>query len=582
LTLTQELFSEQDPRFLEELGKLRSLRALASFADKWKKDPRPWAREQLIQYLDQPMNKPGHHPIIKRIFKHAQDGNDNELMALFMVAFDRSVRRVRRVRNFFDFENSRRISEEILITPRNGIRPKQTRTIRDPWSGKKREVPERTGPESRLFSVHTRRYMTRRAWRYFRRLGFGSPQAYIPALIVALKRYTDQDFASGENILDNWSLMNALYFGHEALEFKAHKVSLRENRSISDLSPAPRFPDLWSEPAAYGALFSLILEARSKLVRQWAMECLKKWHIQALDQLSADELLGLIGHDNSDVRDFGAQLLESSDKLKRAPVDLWLRLTKTTDPNVIAIICDLMKRHVSPERLTLEEMIDLAVSRPAPVANMGLEFLHERKIEREKDGKSLPRLAQAQCEAHGAQIAEFALSFYESDKDYDLDAVSEFFDSPLPSVRNRAWQWMGDCPRAHWDPLLWMRLLETPYPDLRVLITQGMEQFRERSFPLVAPSDLERLWVESLMDIHGGAARRPGIIRRMVNEIQRDHNLADRFLPLLVFAARSVRAPEKRSGLWAMVTLAERDQELRKKIIELAPELRLDCGGDAA
>ena len=45
----------------------------------------------------------------------------------------------------------------------------------------------------RLFSVATRQYLRRRAWRYFRRLGRNNPERYVAAVVRALIQYTDDD-----------------------------------------------------------------------------------------------------------------------------------------------------------------------------------------------------------------------------------------------------------------------------------------------------------------------------------------------------------------------------------------------------
>lgn len=579
LILTQECFEQEDPHFLSELNKLTSPKAMASFADLWKRDPRPWAREQLFLYLDQPLNNPGHHPIIKRIFKYAEEKEDHELLAMFMVTFDRSVRRKRKFKTIYDNENQQWIRREILVTPRNSIKADRKRIIRDPFTNKKIEVLIRIHPESRLFSTHTRRYLARRAWRYFRLLGHRSPDQYIPAICFALKKYRDSDFASGENILDNWGLTHALFFGHEAVYFMSHQAALKEGFSIQDLTPAPYFQDLWEKPEAFEYLFSLVMESASKLVRGWAIQGLKQWFPERLAHPRASDLLALFDHEGQDAQDFAAEILTSSSDLEKLKVDTWLRLTGTKNPNSLAIICDLMKRHVSGDRLSLDQMIDLAISSAAPVSKLGLSFLKEAKIKGEQDRKRLSRLAHARCLAHGEEIAGFALSFYRDDDTYELETISDFFDSMLATVRSGAWQWMRECDRAKWDPILWLRLLETPYPDLRAMIIKEMERAGGIGPQILTPQNMERVWIETLMDIKRGAKRRPSILRKMADEIKTDRDKADRFLPLILFSARSTRAPEKRVGLSALVSLAESDPEIADKIMAIAPELRLNNNG---
>src|SRR5215470_17667448 len=97
-------FRAGDDRFSGELRRCALPEDLAALAELWKTDPRPWARRQLIEYLDQPFNCPGHEPLIKRLFKHAEARADDVLMAAFAVAFDRSVRRFRRIRWRWSYE----------------------------------------------------------------------------------------------------------------------------------------------------------------------------------------------------------------------------------------------------------------------------------------------------------------------------------------------------------------------------------------------------------------------------------------------------------------------------------------------
>ncbi len=581
LTLTQEYFDCQDNNFLNEFRKLDSIKILAGFADKWKKDPRPWARRQLIKYLTLPLNRPGHHPVIKRIFKYAEENRDHALMAVFMVAFDRSVRRQRRTRMFFDTETNQWIQEEFLSAPRNSLRAKRTRTVRDPYTGKTREFTIVATPDSRLFSVHTRHYLRRRAWRYFRRLGYKNRVEYIKNISFALKRYTDEDFSSGENILDNWGLMHALYHEHEGLSFKSHAVTLEEGRSISELAPAPYFPEYWKDPSALDTMLSLVKDSHSGLVRSWAMDGLKLWHREALEQLDPEALLVLFKSEFQDVQEFGAELLGKSKGLASAKVDVWLKLLKTTNPNALAIICDHMKRLVSSDRLNIDQMIDLACAEPSPVAQMGLSFLKETQITDKSDQTKLAKLAQVSCPAYATDITDFALSFYQTDDDYDVEVVSEFFDSLLPGARDRAFAWILEFERAYWDPFLWNRLMETPFPDLRIKISNEMEKNRGKKIDISGPLDLERIWIVSLMDPHRGANQRPGVIRRIKEAIKNDAGLLDRFLPLLIFAARSVRNPEKRAGLAAILELIELCPDQAPKILGKMPELSLvSNGGD--
>src|SRR5206468_687323 len=115
---------------------------------------------------------------------------DDELMAAFLVVFDGLVRRVVQKRWRWNSEFREQYEEEKLISPRNVL------------PGEKSPSTPRRG--SRLFRYHTRYYLRRRAWRYFRRMGFQRKEAYPEAVARALAGYRDAELAKGENILDSW------------------------------------------------------------------------------------------------------------------------------------------------------------------------------------------------------------------------------------------------------------------------------------------------------------------------------------------------------------------------------------------
>ena len=190
MLLVGECFDREDDRFVEELLKVSHAPSLAGFVDRWKVDVRPWPRRQVLAYLRQPLNVPGHHVVVKRLFKQAEARGDHEQMALFLAAFDRLIRRVRKRRRRYEWVRETRQSlvheSEYLATPNNTLLPPIKRKTVDPRTGRTIEVPApryyRVDPSMRIFSYRTRRYLRRRAWRYFRRLGFQKPAEYVPAI----------------------------------------------------------------------------------------------------------------------------------------------------------------------------------------------------------------------------------------------------------------------------------------------------------------------------------------------------------------------------------------------------------------
>src|SRR5262245_17145906 len=94
--LIQELLERGDPEFVERLRRYCVAETLAGFAERWYQNKTPEARRLLLAYLERPLNAYRHEVLVKRLFKRAEAAGDDAAMARFLVAFDRSVRRVPR------------------------------------------------------------------------------------------------------------------------------------------------------------------------------------------------------------------------------------------------------------------------------------------------------------------------------------------------------------------------------------------------------------------------------------------------------------------------------------------------------
>ena len=91
--LLEEYFATGDDRFAEAIRQFHVPGTLASLTDKWKNDSRPWARDQVLKYLDESLTAAGHETVVKRLFKHFEQAGDDQVMGALAVALDRIVRR---------------------------------------------------------------------------------------------------------------------------------------------------------------------------------------------------------------------------------------------------------------------------------------------------------------------------------------------------------------------------------------------------------------------------------------------------------------------------------------------------------
>lgn len=576
--MVDDAFANQDEGFVERLRQIASSQYLAGLADRWKQDPRPWAREQVLQYLAKPLDRPGHHPLVKRLFKQAEAKHDHELMAAFLVAFDRLIRRRRRVRYQYDWQTRQTTQSEELFAPHDQILPAKDRgRTRKPRTGERINLSVPIPKYGKLFSYKTRGYLRRRAARYFRRLGFQQPSAYPRSVASALALYRDEDVASGENILDNWSLMQIGFRRSPVLEFRRTRVELADGRSLGELAAAPRFEDLWRQPESAAVLLNLLTAAQSRLVRVWTIQLLKRDHGPTLQSITAVQLLSLLDHSDDEVQQFGAGLLKSLTGIDSWPIATWLKLLETRSVTALATITDVMNQRVRRDRLNLEQCVSLACARPTPVARLGLAWLSGRPAVTAQDRSILGKLATARCDAVGGEAATFALAILGSAANYNLDVISPFFDSLNAEVRRGAWEWLTPQSPGYADPALWCRLLETPYEDVRLRLVESLHQRATASTGLIAlrEQELSQLWSAVLLGVHRGGRTKIKALRQISQAIADHPERAEALIPVLAVAIRSVRPSEARTGLSALLTAVAARPELEALLSRQLPELRL-------
>lgn len=574
----EELFATGDDRFVDAVRDFHVPGSLATIADKWKRDPRPWARQQVLRYLEFPLDAPGHETVVKQLFKQAEADRDDDLMGAFAVGFDRLVRRKRRGRWRYDWRTRQGWQEEVLVTPRDVLpTPSPDAKAGRPVTPSFNPAWEPFDRKHRLFSFHTRYYLRRRAWRYFRRLGHQRPEAYAPAVAGMLKRYRDADLAQGENILDSWSLLHACFGNSDVLTFGTSIVRLRDGRALRELTPAPAFAELWTTPAAGQRLLDLLLDAQSRLVRVWAMGLLRANHAELLKRMPVPDIRRLLDHPDDQVQLLGAEILEASTELDKLPVGGWLELLAVRNPALLETICRLMTQHVRGDRLDLRQCVQLATAKPAPVARLAFEFLRNRDIRGEPDLQVIADLADARCAVIATDLAAWALARLGTREAYQVDRIARFFDSLLRETRHGACAWLAPATPGWDDPDLWGRLVETPYDDVRLHFVVSL---RERAkAPGLGAEQLSAVWAGVLLGIHRGGRHKLIALRQISDAVRQRPESAELLLPVLAVAIRSVRPPEARAGLAAVVSAVEARPELADLVARVLPELRLQPEG---
>jgi hypothetical protein len=537
--LLDETFEASDPRFLEELLRFTGEQRLGAWAERLYTDGRPFARAALLGYIDDGCDRDHHRALVKRLFKRAEAAGDDEVMAHFLVAFDRLSRR--EVREVQRWDWSTRQSHTAFVLARLPL----------------------PGGHSR-FSRETRLYLGRRAWRYFRRLGWKDPARYGRAIRLVLPLYRDEHLAKAENVLDAWGLVHALYHGASALDRNPGGVRLQAGRTLAELEPAPFAPQAWSD--CQPELLALVEKAGSRTVRAWAIAWVRARY--DLTGLPIARVRAFLSSPHDEVQLFGAELLETASGLDRLSVAEWMELLKVENPAALPLVCELVARHVTPARLRVEDCVELGCSPAAPVAELGLRWLREK---RDVPLPAVLGLGEAAAPRVRADAVAWLVDRLRQSPEARPEHLRELVDARHADTRERALALMSEEPRFREAETLWAALPESPYDDVRAKLVAHLEE-RLAALP---PGSLRHLWVTSLLAVHRGGKAKPQVAHQIARRVVDQPHEAAELLPLLGIALRSLRQPEKRAALAALVRAAERRPALRAQIAERLPELAI-------
>jgi hypothetical protein len=633
----QELLQRGDAEFVDRLRQVTDADALGTFAERWYADRSPNSRRLLLAYLDRPLNAYRHEALVKRLFKRAEAAGDDEVMARFLVAFDRSIRRVERTRRryrqewtdspergrhlvarwlaegfehaYFWEQSPGRVSvygywsDTRLTTPAGTTMPRGKMVFHDylGFLARKIEIPDWViplkldpnqyrdavaPPESvrgklgrfRLFTVSTRQYLRRRAWRYFRRLGKTHPDRYVPAISQALGLYEDADVASGLALLDNWGLVHALFHNSAVLESHPRGWRPAEGRSLSELKPAPIHEDLWR--SAPRALVELMLRGRCRPVRQWAARMIRRDLARSRAVVGLDQIFDLLGHDDPEVVEFATEWLRGAENLAAVTPERWLAVAHTASPAALEVLAEIMARQIAPEQVTLAVAAGLAACRPLPLARTGLSWLKAKTSVSDEDRRSLFVLLEAEAEPLRPQVLSWLRTTLGEAPEFRSEWVLEFLDCRHADARAEGITWFRSEPRARDDVTLWQRLLESPYDDVRLALAADLEAMLAKAggapelSSALNPDRLRLLWASVLLNIRRGARVKPRVLGQVARRLIHRPDEAEHLLPLLSVALRSLRRPERNAALVAVVHLAELRPDAVPLIKDNFPELQ--------
>ena len=549
-------FAAGDPLFLDQLFACRDHAGLATFAEAFYGDLRPWARQQLRAYVLDGCDRPHHRPLVKRLFKAAERDEDDALLGLFLVAFDRMVRHELALQRRYVWRE--RTWKKVPVPVRTGGYPGR---LAASWQGPKakwRVVPR--------FSLATRQYLRRRALRYFRKLGRRDPARFRAALAEALPLYEDADLGQGTDLVDSWSLLQLLYYDSPVLRWDARGIDVRRGRSLAELEPAPMHADVWREQLPL--VLELIGRARSRFVRRTFIRWARAEY--ALADLDLEALLPLLRSPHPEVQLFAVQQLRKARGLQGLAAAEWLRLLRLEDAMVLQTAAGLAREHVRPDRVSLEEAVELACLRPAPVAELGLAWVRE-KVDASTPLAPLLPLRHAEAPPVREEAARWLCERVLAAG--DTSALRELIDARHTDVRALALPLLEAPPFAD-ATALWAALAESPYPEVRELLLRHLDARRSA----LDPTSVRHLWATTLLGVHRGSRSKRVALKQIADRVIAGEG---ELLPLLALSLRSVRAPERRAALAAITRAALARPAFRADVEAAVPELGLPAAEEA-
>ena len=128
--------------------------------------------------------------------------------------------------------------------------------------------------------------------------------------------------------------------------------------------------------------------------------------------------------------------------------------------------------------------------------------------------------------------------------------------------------------------MLWSRLAETPFDDQRLKLIDHLAL--RVKMPSLSADQLAPVWCAVLLGVHRGGRQKLKAVREIADAIVRAPGSVAQLLPVLVVAVRSVRGPEMRAGLAAVMTLVAARPELAPAVRARLPELQFQGGEVAA
>jgi len=314
-----QLLETRDDSFITSVTASSDSEELTELGQAWAISTDPWAIEQLGLYVGQAFSCHGHEALVRQLLRSGEEANNQQLMAFLFVAFDRAIRR-RRINK----------SVERLVT------------------GRRRGV---------VYSIRTLGWFRRRIWAWFQESSERDPSAYVQAACLALHQYHDDDFATGERILDNRSLMKLGFQNSPLIAIGPVHVCLTPGSSINDLTPAPWAKEIWSKPDGVRHLIELAVHSQARFIRWWAATVCCQDAIQLPNDVGRRVLLELVARDEPFQQPLYQKLL--SELASTLLADDWLALVDSANSIFFETILNSLEDTAATDQMSDRVIVDI-------------------------------------------------------------------------------------------------------------------------------------------------------------------------------------------------------------------------------
>jgi len=201
-------------------------------------------------------------------------------------------------------------------------------------------------------------------------------------------------------------------------------IQLKEGRGLGELAPAPMFADAWKKPEAAPIVLAVATNARARLVRVWAMQLFQREHSNF--PVPLEIILRLLEHEDAEVQQFGAKMLETSSALATLPVSEWFEIVADQKRRSIATGLRRVRQTCLGRSAGLAAMHRARQCAPVPVARLGQRYLKDRVISSAADREQISSLADAKCAAIAGELASWALAILGTKEHYVNGQVIRF------------------------------------------------------------------------------------------------------------------------------------------------------------